>query len=59
LWIDGRNRDRIDAFGQQVVDDALLFGGGAVRRQPELRFDIGQFRVSLLDAATGDRPEVG
>ena len=57
--IDGRDRDAVDPLGQQVVDDALLFGGGAVRGDPELGLDIRQLLVGLLDAAPRDRPEVG
>ena len=49
----------VDALGEQVVDDALLLGGGAVGGDPELRFDVGQLGVGLLDAAPRDRPEVG
>jgi hypothetical protein len=59
LRIDRRDGNRIDAFGQQVIDDPLLLRGGAVRGQAELGLDVRQLLVGLLDAAPGDRPEVG
>ena len=59
LRVDRRDGDAIDPLGQQVVDDPLLFCGGAIRGEAELGFDIRQLLVGLLDAAPGNRPEVG
>ena len=59
LRIDGGDGDPVHALGEQVVDDALLLGGGAVGGEPELGFDVRQLGVGLLHAAPGDRPEVG
>src|SRR5215510_15209084 len=47
-----------NAFRQQIVNHALLPGGGAVVIDPELDLDVGQFRLSLLGAFARDRPEI-
>ena len=62
IWFAGSTGEiamPVDSFGQQIVDDPLLLGGGAVGSEAELGLDIGQLRVRLLDAAARDRPEVG
>jgi hypothetical protein len=42
LRIDRRDGDGVDAFGEQIIDDTLLFCGRAVGGDPELGVDVRQ-----------------
>src|SRR5437764_4776954 len=46
--VDGADRHAVNALGEQVVNDALLLGGGAVRRDAELHVHVVEFLVGLL-----------
>src|SRR2546423_755499 len=57
--IDRADGDAGDAFGEQGVNDAFLFGSGAFAGNFEFDFDVGQVLISLFAAAPSNRPEVG
>ena len=57
--IDRRDGDAVYAAGEQVVNDALLFGGGAFAGNLEFHVNVVEFFVGLFAAALGDCPEVG
>ena len=48
----------VNAFRQQVVNDALLPGGREFGIDLEFDLDVGQFRLSLLGTFARDRPEI-
>ena len=57
--IDGREGDAVSAFGEQVVDDTLLFGSRAFAGNLEFNLDVVKFLIGFLAAAPRNRPEVG
>ena len=57
--IDGTDRDPVNTSREQIVDEALLFGGGSVGWNFELHFDVGNLFGRLLGSFTSDDPEVG
>jgi hypothetical protein len=57
--IDGADGDALNAFREQIVNDALLLGGSAVRRNPELHLDAGNVLRCFLSSFARDNPEVG
>ena len=57
--IHGRDGDAVDALGQQIVYDPLLFGGSPVRGDSEFGGNAGQFVIGLLDPPLGNRPKIG
>src|SRR5205085_1722824 len=58
LWINRADRHAINAFGNEVFDDALLPGSRAITGHLELDCYIGQFGGSLLCPLARNRPEV-
>ena len=60
-WLTQAHTDvlHVNAAGEQVVNDALLLGGGAFAGNLEFHVNVVEFLVSLLAAALGNRPEVG
>ena len=47
------------SFRQQIFDDALLFGGAAVRINPKVNLCVRKFRRSLFCPLARNGPEVG
>src|SRR5205085_1040761 len=58
LWINRADRHAVNAFGNEVFDDALLPGSRAITGHLELDCYIGQFGGSLLCPLARNRPEV-
>ncbi len=59
LRVNRADGDAVNAFCEQVIDDALLFRGGTVSRNPEFDFDVGNVLRGFLSAFARDGPEVG
>jgi hypothetical protein len=56
--VDRTDCDAVDALREQIVDDALLVGGGAVG-DAEVDLNAGNLFLGLLSSFAGDDPLIG
>ena len=58
-WVDRTHGDAVNALGEEVVDDLLLFRGAAGGRDAEIDLDVAEFLLGGFAAGAGDGPEGG
>src|SRR6185369_11175511 len=56
--IDRTDRNPVDAFGQQIVDDSFLFRGTAFTGNFHFGVDVRQFASGLFDSLARNGPVV-
>src|SRR5205085_10524679 len=57
-WIYGADGNSLYALGEQIVNCALLLGGGSVRRNSEFDLNAWDIGGGFFSAFAGDGPEV-